>query len=223
MVAVDPVITVMRDQVYPGAKKMVVNSMSNEVKDWAGEGGRIAAKRVQMVADYAGPRLVRMGKSMDQLQGQLTVTAGDALKDLMPQIVPALKMVVDDLRATIELAREVLPMMAEKVGEQAMPVYHKVKDTMSTNVVHPMYEFASDSAMPAYQAMSDTMAEPVGKYVGVVTPLGRAVMQKVADGGRVLATSSSEVMRDQVMPAVKVIGRGARHQAGQLGGAIKVI
>eukprot|EP00092_Neocalanus_flemingeri_P021193 GFUD01022967.1.p1 GENE.GFUD01022967.1~~GFUD01022967.1.p1 ORF type:complete len:755 (-),score=217.62 GFUD01022967.1:65-2329(-) len=239
-VAVDPVVDVVKNKLYPGAKKMfgqAVDSVPDDVKDWAGEGQRIAAKRAQMVVEYAGPRLVRLGKSMDQLQGQLRETAGDALKELVPRIVPALQMVVDELRDTLELAREVIPPLLQKVGEQARPVYHQVKDTMSEHVVQPYIEYvlqpAADTAQPVYQAMSDTVIQPVASAVGVVTPMGRAAYYRVASGGRVvydevtpvledLATSSRVVMNEQVLPVVKQIGVGARHQAGRIGETIKI-
>merc|ERR1719427_2651852 len=224
IVAVDPVVSVIRDSMLPAARKMVgqaVDSVPDDVEDWAGEGRRIATERAQLVAEYAGPRLARLGKSMDQLQGQLRETAGDALSELVPQIVPALKLVVDELRDTLDLAREYIPPMVQKVGEQTSPVYRQVKDTMTEQVMQPVYEYviqpAVDTAQPAYQAVS---------------PLGRAAYHKVTEGGKVvydevtpvlgdLATSSGDLLRQQVMPAMEHIGHGASYQAGRVGNTIK--
>ena len=59
-VAADPVVRMMNTRVLPEAKKMLGNAIERipaDVKEWAGDGRRIAAKRVQAVAEYAGPRL----------------------------------------------------------------------------------------------------------------------------------------------------------------------
>ena len=53
----DPVVSLVWDTVFPGAGRLVdqaVESVPEDVKDWVGQGGKIAAKRVEMVVEYVG-------------------------------------------------------------------------------------------------------------------------------------------------------------------------
>merc|ERR1719318_1974312 len=220
-VAADPVVKLVNNKVVPGTKKMwgsAVESIPNDVKDWAGDGRRIAAKRMQAIAEYAGPRLDKMGKSMARLQDELSISAEETLKELVPRIVPALQVFVGELQDTLELAREVIPPMVQEVGEQAAPYYTGVRDTMSENLVKPVYNFLT----------SDTIAKPVGSAIDTVAPVGKAAYDEMAGGGRVvydevspvlgnLASSSGEVIREKVLPVVE----DARHQAGRVGQNVK--
>jgi len=220
-VAADPVVKLVNNKVVPGAKKMwgsAVESIPDDMKDWAGDGRRIAAKRMQAIAEYAGPRLDKMGKSMARLQEKLSISAEETLKELVPRIVPALQVFVGELQDTLELAREVIPPMVQVVGEQATPYYTGARDTMSENLVKPVYNFLT----------SDTIAKPVGSAIDTVAPVGKAAYEKMAGGGRVvydevspvlgnLASSSGEVIREKVLPVVV----DARHQAGRVGQNMK--
>merc|ERR1719318_301712 len=178
-VAADPVVKLVNNKVVPGAKKMwgsAVESIPDDMKDWAGDGRRIAAKRMQAIAEYAGPRLDKMGKSMARLQEKLSISAEETLKELVPRIVPALQVFVGELQDTLELAREVIPPMVQVVGEQAAPYYTGARDTMSENLVKPVYNFLT---------------------IDTVAPLGKAAYE----GGGVVydfASNSGELIREKV-------------------------
>jgi len=220
-VAVDPVVRLVNNKVVPEAKKMwgsAVESIPDDVKDWAGDGRRIAAKRMQAIAEYARPRLDKMGKSMAMLQEELSISAEETLKELVPRIVPTLQVFVGELQDTLELAREVIPPMVQVVGEQTAPYYTGVRDIMSENLVEPVYNFLT----------SDTIAKPVGSAIDTVAPLGKAAYENMAGGGRVvydevspvlsnLASSSEEVMKEKVLPAVV----DASHEANRVGQNVK--
>ena len=109
--------------------------------------------------------------------------------------------------------------MVQVVGEQAAPYYTGVRDTMSENLLKPVYSFLT----------SDTIAKPVGSAIDTVAPVGKAAYEKMAGGGRVvydevspvlsdLASNSEEVIREKVLPVVV----DARHQAGRVGQNMKV-
>merc|ERR1719370_30831 len=220
-IAADPVVKLVNNNVVPGAKKMwgsAVESIPNDVKDWAGDGRRIAAKRMQAIAEYAKPRLTSMGNTMAKMQEQLSASAGEAMKDLIPSIVPALQVVVAELQDTLELAREAIPPMVEEVGRNAAPYYKSVRDGMNDNLVKPAYEILTN----------ERIAKPVSEAIDTMRPIGKVAYDNVAGGGRVvyeevtpvlsnLATSSSDVMREQVLPAVE----DARHQAGRIGKTVQ--
>ena len=98
----------MRDTVIPEAERLVeeaVETVPNDVRDWVGEGGQIAAKRVEMVVEYVGPKLSELSETINLVQGQLAETAEEAYVSIAPKIVPALQAVVQDLRDTLEVAR----------------------------------------------------------------------------------------------------------------------
>ena len=104
----DPVVTLVRDTVIPETGRLVndaVETVPEDVKDWVGEGGRIASKRIDAAVDYVGPRLVELTEAINEVQEELTERAGDTLDKVAPQIVPALQSVVDALRETLEVAR----------------------------------------------------------------------------------------------------------------------
>jgi len=216
-VAADPVVKLVNNKVVPGARKMwgsAVESIPDDVKDWTGDGRRIAAKRMQAIAEYAGPRLDKMGKSMARLQDELSISAEETLKELVPRIVPALQVFVGELQDTLELAREVIPPMVQVVGEQAAPYYTGARDTMSENLVKPVYNFLT----------SDTIAKPVGSAIDTVAPLGKAayegggvVYDEVSPVLSNLASNSGELIREKVLPAVV----DARHKAGRVGQNVK--
>ena len=106
--AVDPVVSLVRDTVIPEAERLVgeaVETVPDDVRDWVGEGGQIAAKRVEMVVEYVGPKLSELSETINLVQGQLAETAEEAYVSIAPKIVPALQGVVQELRDTLEVAR----------------------------------------------------------------------------------------------------------------------
>ena len=103
-VAVDPVVSLVRDTVIPGAERLVdqaVETVPEDVKDWVGEGGKIAARRVEMVVEYVGPKLNQFSATLSEVQDQLGETAGEAVSS----ILPALQGVLEELKDTLEVAR----------------------------------------------------------------------------------------------------------------------
>ena len=101
-------VTLVTDTVIPETGKIVdqaVDTVPEDVKDWVGQGGRIAAKRVDAVVDYVGPRLSELSQTINQVQEQLTQSAGDAYQKVAPTIVPVLQRVVEELQETLETAR----------------------------------------------------------------------------------------------------------------------
>jgi len=220
-VAADPVVKLVNNNVVPGAKTMwgnAVESIPDDVKDWAGDGRRIAAKRMQAIAEYARPRLTSMGNTMAKFQEQLSASAEETMKELIPSIVPTLQVVVAELQDTLELAREAIPPMVEEVGRNAAPYYNSVRDGMNANLVKPAYEILTN----------EKIAKPVGEAIDTMRPIGKVAYDNVAGSSRVvydevtpvlsnLATSSGDVMREQVLPAVE----DARHQAGKIGKTVQ--
>jgi len=220
-VAADPVVKLVNNNVVPGARKMwgnAVESIPDDVKDWAGDGRRIAAKRMQAIAEYAKPRLTSMGNTMARWQQQLSASAEETVKDLIPTIVPALQVVVAELQDTLELAKEAIPPMVEELGQNAAPYYKSVRDGMNENLMKPAYEMMTN----------ERIAKPVGEAIDIMKPIGKVAYENVAEGGRVvydevtpvisnLATSSGDMMREQVLPAVE----DARHQAGRMGKTVQ--
>ena len=104
----DPVVTLVRDTVIPGTGKLVndaVDTVPDDVKDWVGEGGRIASKRIDAAVEYVGPRLIELSEAINEVQEELTERAGDTIDSVAPTIVPALQSVIDALRDTLEVAR----------------------------------------------------------------------------------------------------------------------
>ena len=103
-VAVDPVVSLVRDTVIPGAERLVdqaVETVPEDVKDWVGEGGKIAARRVEMVVEYVGPKLSQFSAKINEVQEELSETAGEAVSS----ILPALQGVLEELKDTLEVAR----------------------------------------------------------------------------------------------------------------------
>ena len=100
----DPVVSRVRDTVIPGAERLVdqaVDTVPEDVKDWVGEGGKIAARRVEMVVEYVGPKLSQVSATLNQVQDQLSETAGEAYSS----ILPALRGVLEELKDTLDVAR----------------------------------------------------------------------------------------------------------------------
>merc|ERR1712025_17955 len=92
------------------------------------------------------------------------------------------------------------------------------RHTMNENLVKPVYDILT----------SERIARPVGAAIDSVSPIGRAAYDNVAVGGRVvydevspvfsnIVTSSEDVMREKVMPAVE----DARHQASKVGKTVQ--
>ena len=101
----DPVVTLVRDTVIPETGKLVndaVETVPDDVKDWVGEGGRIASKRIDAAVEYVGPRLIELSEVINEVQEELTERAGDTIDQVAPTIVPALQSVIDALRDTSE-------------------------------------------------------------------------------------------------------------------------
>jgi len=197
---------------------MGVERIPDDLKNWAGDGQRIAAKRMQAIADYTRPRLATMGKSMSKWQEVLSASAEESMKEFVPKLVPALQVLVAELQDTLELAREVIPPVVEEVGYQAAPYYIGIRDTMNENLIKPVYDILT----------SERIARPVGAAIDSVAPIGRAAYDNVAVRSRVvydevspvfsnIVTSSEDVMREKVMPAVE----DARHQASKVGKTVQ--
>ena len=104
----DPVVTLVRDTVIPETGRLVndaVEAVPHDVKDWVGEGSRIASQRIDAAVEYAGPKLIELGEVLSEVQEELAETAGDTFDKVAPTIIPALQSVVDALRDTLEVAR----------------------------------------------------------------------------------------------------------------------
>ena len=76
-------------------------TVPEDVKDWVGEGGKIAARRVEMVVEYVGPKLSQFSAKINEVQDELSETAGDAVSN----ILPALRGVLEELKDTLDVAR----------------------------------------------------------------------------------------------------------------------
>ena len=140
--AVSPVVKVVRESVLPSAARLAVtavDSLPEDVRDWAAEGGRIAARRAEMVAEYAGPRLARLASTADKMRETLQETAGDAMAAVVPALVPSFQSAVDELRDTIQLAREMIPPRAEaaynSVADKVSPVAATVRQSIRVRIM----------------------------------------------------------------------------------------
>jgi len=139
--AVDPVVTLVRDTVIPETGRLVsdvVEAVPEDVKVWVGEGGRIASKRIDAVVDYVGPRLSELSEAINEVQEELTVRVGKTFDKVAPTIVPALQSVVDELRDTLEVARDAIPPVSDGAGS----LYNSVKDTVTDQVLPAVEPYA---------------------------------------------------------------------------------
>merc|ERR1719462_141972 len=90
-VAVDPVVSLVRDTVIPGAERLVdqaVETVPADVKDWVGEGGKIAARRVEMVVEYVEPKLTELSHTISEVQSELAESAEEAYVRIAPKVLP---------------------------------------------------------------------------------------------------------------------------------------
>ena len=104
----DPVVSLVRDTVIPGAGRLVdqaVETVPADVKDWVGEGGKIAARRVEMVVEYVEPKLTELSHTISEVQSELAESAEEAYVRIAPKVLPLLQGVVEELRDTLEVAR----------------------------------------------------------------------------------------------------------------------
>lgn len=139
--AVDPVVTLVRDTVIPETGKLVndaVETVPDDVKDWVGEGGRIASKRIDAAVDYVGPRLIELSEVINEVQEELTERAGDTIDSVAPTIVPALQSVIDALRDTLEVARDAIPPVSQRVED----IYNSVEDTVTDQIIPAVEPYA---------------------------------------------------------------------------------
>lgn len=139
--AVDPVVTLVRDTVIPETGRLVndaVEAVPHDVKDWVGEGSRIASKRIDAAVEYAGPKLIELGEVLSEVQEELAETAGDTFDKVAPTIIPALQSVVDALRDTLEVARDAIPPVSERVES----LYNSVEDTVTDQVIPAVEPYA---------------------------------------------------------------------------------
>jgi len=139
--AVDPVVTLVRDTVIPETGRLVndaVETVPDDVKDWVGEGSRIASQRIDAAVEYAGPKLIELGEVLSEVQEELAETAGDTFDKVAPTIIPALQSVVDALRDTLEVARDAIPPVSERVES----LYNSVEDTVTDQVIPAVEPYA---------------------------------------------------------------------------------
>ena len=109
-VAVDPVVTLVRDTVIPGTGRLydqAVDNVAHDVRDWVGQGGQIASKRVDALVEYLGPRLSDLSVAVNDVQEQLTEQAGNTLNKVAPAVVPTLQSVVQELQEALDYTRSV--------------------------------------------------------------------------------------------------------------------
>ena len=77
-----------------------VETVPEDVKEWVGEGGQLASRRVEAVVDYVAPRLSQLTSSLARVQQRLAETAEDTLDS-----VPTLEKLVEELQETLDVAR----------------------------------------------------------------------------------------------------------------------
>ena len=77
-----------------------VETVPEDVKEWVGEGGQLASRRVEAVVDYVAPRLTQLTSSLARVQQRLAETAEDTLDS-----VPTLEKLVEELQETLDVAR----------------------------------------------------------------------------------------------------------------------
>ena len=107
----DPVVSLVRDTVIPGTGRLydqAVDNVPHDVRDWVGQGGQIASKRVDALVEYLGPRLSDLSVAVGHVQDQLTEQAGNTLNKVAPAVVPTLQTVVQELQEALDYTRSVI-------------------------------------------------------------------------------------------------------------------
>ena len=77
-----------------------METVPEDVKEWVGEGGQLASRRVEAVVEYVAPRLTQLTSSLARVQQRLAETAEDTLDS-----VPTLEKLVEELQETLDVAR----------------------------------------------------------------------------------------------------------------------
>jgi len=134
-----------------------VETVPDKVKNWVGEGSRIASKKIDAAVEYAGPKLIKLGEVLSEVKEELAETAGDTFDKVAPTIIPAL-----------EVARDAIPPVPERVES----LYNSVKDTVTDQVIpavepyaHRFGKILQNDVVPSIQSAVKTSLNAV--FTGV--------------------------------------------------------
>ena len=122
----------------PQARKTVtklVNSVPDDIKDFARQGQKIVESRANYATEKAKPSLEKLQQELWVLQAQIKQVAQEtgqyANREVVPNIMPALQGLLFDLQETLELAQEIVetdvkPYVQSVHEEVVKPTYSKV-------------------------------------------------------------------------------------------------
>merc|ERR1712126_112288 len=189
--AVDPVVSLVRDTVIPGTGKLVVQAVDavpEDVKDWVGQGGRLASKRVDAVVEFLGPRLTQVARSINYVQERLTETAGDAIDQASPTIVPVLQSVVQELQETLDYARSSLPPVSDRAQSLYQSVSNQVEpytDSLGQTIRHDVAPTLKDVLKGSLNAV----------FTGVPKVI-KQISHEAHDAAKVFSKNYQAVLQD---------------------------
>jgi len=198
-VAVDPVVSLVRDTVIPSTGRLVdqaVDTVPDDVKEWVGQGGKIASKRVDAVVGYLGPRLSSLSHTIDDVQDTLTETALDTYDQVAPRVIPALKSVISELQDALDYTRDALP----PVGDYYQPFYSSVKDTVNDQVIPAVKPITTRLGKTLKNDVGPTLKDAVKNSLNAVfTGVPKVITQlshEAHDAAKVFTGNYREVLRN---------------------------
>jgi hypothetical protein len=128
----------------------------SQVAAWAEEGGDLATR-------YLGPRLARLGATVERIQGQLV----EAAEDAGPRVVPALQAMAEELRDVIQAARET-------VGETVTPALERA----GRNLEAAVPEEVKEHVKPVAAGLSGLYTEGRQELVTLYAETGRPLVEE---------------------------------------------
>jgi len=198
-VAVDPVVSLVRDTVIPGTGRLVdqaVETVPDDVRDWVGQGGKIASKRVDAVVGYLGPRLSSLSHTINDVQDTLTETAIDTYDQVAPRVIPALKSVISELQDALDYTRDALP----PVGDHYQSIYSSVKDTVNDQVLPAVEPITTRLGKTLKDDVGPTLKDAVKTSLNAVfTGVPKVITQlshEAHDAAKVFTGNYREVLRN---------------------------
>jgi len=198
-VAVDPVVSLVRDTVIPGTGRLVdqaVETVPDDVRDWVGQGGKIASKRVDAVVGYLGPRLSSLSHTINDVQDTLTETAIDTYDQVAPRVIPALKSVISELQDALDYTRDALP----PVGDHYQSIYSSVKDTVNDQVLPAVEPITTRLGKTLKDDVGPTLKDAVKTSLNAVfTGVPKVITQlshEAHDAAKVFTGNYRQVLRN---------------------------
>merc|ERR1712126_97279 len=143
-----------------------------------------------------GPRLSQVARSINYVREQLTETAGDAIDQASPTIVPVLQSVVQELQETLDYARSSLP----PVSDRAQSLYQSVADTVSDQVIPALEPYTDSLGKTIRHEVAPTLKDVLkGSLNAVFTGVPKVIKQishEAHDAAKVFSHNYKAVLQD---------------------------